>query len=46
MRPKTLLEMSGTAVSLSRLATAAIVIIDAQREYVDGKLSLPKSGRL
>jgi nicotinamidase-related amidase len=42
MRPKTLLEMSGTAVSLSRLATAAIVIIDAQREYVDGKLSLPE----
>ena len=44
MRPKTLLEMSGAAAPPSRLATAAIVVIDAQREYVDGRLALSEVG--
>jgi len=41
MRPKTLLELAGVAASPSRLADAAIVVIDAQREYVEGALPLP-----
>jgi nicotinamidase-related amidase len=44
MRPKTLLEMSGAVASPASLAIAAIVVIDAQREYVDGKLALPEAG--
>jgi nicotinamidase-related amidase len=44
MRPKTLLEMSGAAASPATLGTATIVVIDAQREYVDGKLKLPEAG--
>jgi nicotinamidase-related amidase len=40
-RPKTLLEMAGVAVAPPRLSQAAVVIIDAQHEYVDGKLALP-----
>lgn len=41
MRPKTLLEMAGVTPTPSRLADAAVVIVDAQREYVDGKVPLP-----
>src|SRR5438874_7638408 len=40
MRPKTLLELAGAAAMPSRLADAAVVVIDAQRDYVDGKLPL------
>jgi len=40
MRPKTLLEMAGAPATPSRLSDAAVVVIDAQREYVDGKLPL------
>jgi len=39
-RPKTLLQMAGVAPAPSRLSDAAVVVIDAQREYVDGKLPL------
>jgi nicotinamidase-related amidase len=39
-RPKTLLEMAGVTVTPSRLSNAGVVVIDAQREYVDGKLPL------
>jgi len=41
MRPKTLLEMAGVIAAPARLATAAVVVIDAQHEYVDGALALP-----
>jgi len=40
-QPKTLLEMAGVAAVPSRLEDAALVLIDCQREYVDGKLPLP-----
>ena len=40
MRPKTLLELAGAGATPSRLANATLVVIDAQREYVDGKLAL------
>jgi nicotinamidase-related amidase len=40
MRPKTLLEMAGASPAPSPLSAAAVVVIDAQREYVDGKLPL------
>jgi nicotinamidase-related amidase len=39
-RPKTLLELAGVTPAASRLSGAAVVVIDAQREYVDGKLPL------
>lgn len=38
--PKTLLELAGVTPAPARLVNAAIVVIDAQREYVDGKLPL------
>lgn len=38
--PKTLLQMAGVNLEPARLSEAALVIIDAQREYVDGKLPL------
>src|SRR5262249_55893788 len=41
MRPKTLLEIAGVTPAPARLRDAAVVIIDAQREYVDGTLPLP-----
>jgi len=41
MRPKTLLEIAGVTAAPPRLSEAAIVVIDAQREYVDGLLALP-----
>ncbi len=42
--PKTLLEISGAAYPPARLAEAAVVIVDAQRVYVDGRLPLPGVG--
>lgn len=44
MRPKTLLEMAGVAPVAARLSQAAVVVIDAQHEYVDGQLALPAVG--
>jgi nicotinamidase-related amidase len=42
MPAKTLLEIAGAAAPQpARLRDAAIVVIDAQHEYVDGKLPLP-----
>ena len=40
--PKTLLEMAGVAAVAPRLAESTVVVIDAQREYVDGALVLPE----
>ena len=40
MRPKTLLEMAGAAAAPTHLADSVLIVIDAQREYVDGKLPL------
>ena len=40
MRPKTLLELAGITPAPPPLSQSAIVVIDAQREYVDGKLPL------
>ncbi len=42
--PKTLLQMAGANPEPSALSDAALVIIDAQREYVDGKLPLTGVG--
>jgi nicotinamidase-related amidase len=39
--PKTLLELSGADTRPPPLSGAALVIIDAQNEYLDGKLALP-----
>lgn len=41
MRPKTLLELAGATPSPSPLSAAVVLIIDAQREYVNGLLPLP-----
>jgi nicotinamidase-related amidase len=38
---KTLLEMAGADLTPPKLADAVLVVIDAQNEYVDGKLPLP-----
>src|SRR5688500_4614107 len=40
MKPKTLLEMAGANPAPPPLSEAAVVVIDAQREYTDGKLPL------
>lgn len=40
MAPKTLLEMAGASAAPPRLDQAAVLVIDAQREYVDGALPL------
>ena len=40
MRPKTLLQMAGAGTAAPRWADVALVAIDCQREYVDGKLPL------
>lgn len=40
MKPKTLLEMAGAPPVPPPLSEATVVVIDAQREYVDGKLPL------
>jgi nicotinamidase-related amidase len=39
--PPTLLEISGAAYPAGRLADSIVVIVDAQRVYVDGRLFLP-----
>jgi nicotinamidase-related amidase len=39
--PKTLLAMVGVTGPAPRLGEATVVVIDAQREYVDGALPLP-----
>lgn len=44
MRPRTLLELAGVTPAPARLGNAAVVVIDAQREYVDGKLPLAGAG--
>lgn len=41
MAPKTLLQMAGAPLDPSPWDKAALVLIDAQREYVDGGLALP-----
>jgi nicotinamidase-related amidase len=38
---KTLLELAGADLTPPALSETALVVIDAQREYVDGKLPLP-----
>lgn len=43
-QPRTLLEMAGVKPAPPPLATAALVFIDCQREYVDGGLALPGAG--
>ena len=40
-RPQTLLELAGATPRPHRLYDSAVIMIDAQREYVDGKLALP-----
>ena len=44
MTAKTLLQLAGADLSPPPLLQAAIVVIDAQREYVDGALPLPDAG--
>ena len=39
--PKTLLDMAGADVRPGSLAQSTVVVIDAQNEYLDGKLALP-----
>jgi nicotinamidase-related amidase len=39
--PPTLLEISGAVYPAARLAEGVVVIVDAQRVYVDGRLPLP-----
>lgn len=38
--PRTLLELAGAQAPVARLAESVLLIIDAQREYVDGALPL------
>ncbi|WP_119167307.1 cysteine hydrolase family protein [Algihabitans albus] len=40
-QPQTLLSMAGAPATPPALAVSAVVMIDAQREYVDGRLPLP-----
>lgn len=40
-RPKTLLQLAGATRKPTDFANAAVVLIDAQREYDSGRLSLP-----
>jgi len=42
--PKTLLEMAGAKLSPPDWNAAALVLVDCQREYVDGALPLPGVG--
>lgn len=41
MNAKTLLQLAGANLTPPTLAEATVVVIDAQREYVDGRLPLP-----
>ena len=45
MAPKTLLQMAGAPAAPSKLSDAVLVVVDAQREYVDGKLPLSGVGQ-
>ena len=38
--PKTLLQLAGASAAPPLLSTSTVVVIDAQREYVDGRLPL------
>ncbi|MFI4985925.1 MAG: cysteine hydrolase family protein [Alphaproteobacteria bacterium] len=42
--PRTLLQMAGVASAPGRIEDAALILIDCQREYLDGKLVLPRVG--
>jgi nicotinamidase-related amidase len=42
--PKTLLQMAGADLNPPPLSQSVLVIIDAQNEYLDGKLALPGIG--
>ncbi len=44
MRPNTLLELAGVPAAPPLLGESALVVIDAQHEYVDGALALPGVG--
>jgi nicotinamidase-related amidase len=44
MAPKTLLQMAGAPATHSKLSDAVLVVVDAQREYVDGRLPLTGVG--
>jgi nicotinamidase-related amidase len=44
MAPKTLLQMAGAPATPSKLSDAVLVVVDAQREYVDGRLPLTGVG--
>jgi nicotinamidase-related amidase len=44
MSAKTLLQLAGANLTPPTLAEATLVVIDAQREYVDGALPLPGAG--
>ena len=44
MAPTTLLALAGVTTTPARLADAAVVVIDAQQEYVDGRLPLAGVG--
>ncbi|MBX3548569.1 MAG: cysteine hydrolase [Xanthobacteraceae bacterium] len=39
--PKTLLQMAGASLEPGKFSESAVVIIDAQNEYLNGKLPLP-----
>ncbi|MGE5471060.1 MAG: isochorismatase family protein [Bacteroidota bacterium] len=39
--PRTILDMVGAALPTATLADAVLLVIDAQQEYVDGRLPLP-----
>jgi nicotinamidase-related amidase len=39
--PKTLLQMAGAPLDPGKFSESAVVVIDAQNEYVNGKLPLP-----
>ena len=38
--PQTLLQMAGASSSPAPLSQASVIVIDAQNEYVDGRLPL------
>jgi hypothetical protein len=38
--PKTLLQMAGVSPAPPKLSESTVVVIDAQREYTDGRLPL------
>lgn len=44
MRPNTLLELAGVSPEAPRLSETALIVIDAQHEYIDGALALPGIG--